>query len=49
MHQENEKLQNLFEFNPRRNKNLGPELYASTTDKVGRLSVYLSSFFLYQK
>ncbi|RXH87476.1 hypothetical protein DVH24_034376 [Malus domestica] len=32
--QENEKLQNLFEFNPHRNKNLGPELYESTTDKI---------------
>ncbi|KAM1106471.1 hypothetical protein ACFX13_003395 [Malus domestica] len=31
---ENEKLQNLFEFNPHRNKNLGPELYESTTDKI---------------
>ncbi|KAI5314837.1 hypothetical protein L3X38_044013 [Prunus dulcis] len=31
---ENEKLQHLFEFNPRRIKNLGPELYVSTTDKI---------------
>ncbi|ONH91931.1 hypothetical protein PRUPE_8G144400 [Prunus persica] len=30
----NEKLQHLFEFNPRRIKNLGPELYVSTTDKI---------------
>lgn len=32
--EENEKLQNLFEFNPRKSNNLGPELYVSTTDKI---------------
>ncbi|XP_004289807.1 PREDICTED: interferon-related developmental regulator 1-like isoform X2 [Fragaria vesca subsp. vesca] len=32
--EENEKLQNLFEFDPRKNKNIGPELYVATTDKI---------------
>ncbi|KAM5549578.1 interferon-related developmental regulator 1 [Rosa sericea] len=32
--EENEKLQNLFEFDPRKSKNLGPELYEATTDKI---------------
>lgn len=43
LEQENEKLQHLFEFNPRRIKNLGPELYVSTTDKVGNLSLIFAS------
>ncbi|KAI5341076.1 hypothetical protein L3X38_020350 [Prunus dulcis] len=37
---ENEKLQNLFEFNPHRIINSGRELYVSTTDKIS------VSFFL---